>query len=598
MGVSETLKINRIKTRIDAILSEKIDSTDMPGGGDDLARKRHVYSRAIAALAIMIRAGLDSDDAASCVTDGFKDLGIDAIYNDEDQRKLIIVQSKWRTSGTGGITQDEMLQFVQGISRIVSFDLDDCNDKLATKRLEIDSVLNDINYQIEIVFCHTGNQKCTAQVKKPLDDLMRQLNSGTPDVMVFKEIVLEEIYEFLASGQGDTDIVLEDVALNNWGFIEEPYKAYYGVVSADVIGGWYQQYGNKLFNKNIRFYKGSTEVNHGMQDVLCTEPENFFYYNNGIKLLCRKIIKKPLRGCDNRIGIFHLEGVSLVNGAQTTGSIGSVFATSSSSVAKAKVLIQMVELGTNKQKEATQITRLTNTQNRIEGKDFAALDPQQERIRKDLQFYGIEYFYKTGASVNDGARQISLEEAIVAQACSLMDPTYVHIAKQNVGALTENIERKPYKLLFNAKTSSCELVNNVRLLRLVEEYVARRQKDVESQKRIILVQGNRALLHLVIRSIKMDQAEYKTALIDHEALKSRVDELCSQHLTGMVKFIEQRWPDLHLFSVFKNSARTREIVNFLAGNKIDAESNSDVLLNKEPEAVQGMFNWDGAGALT
>ena len=59
--------------------------------------------------------------------------------------------------------------------------------------------------------------------------------------------------------------------------------------------------------------------------LLYTSPERFYYYNNGIKLLCKSIKRKAKDSTTNATGLFALEGVSLVNGAQTTGTIGSLF---------------------------------------------------------------------------------------------------------------------------------------------------------------------------------------------------------------------------------------------------------------------------------
>ena len=68
-------------------------------------------------------------------------------------------------------------------------------------------------------------------------------------------------YDFLASSQALDDITIDDVILSNWGTIDEPFKAYYGSIPASAVGEWYQRYGNRLFAKNIRYYKGSTDVN-------------------------------------------------------------------------------------------------------------------------------------------------------------------------------------------------------------------------------------------------------------------------------------------------------------------------------------------------
>lgn len=333
--MAANLTMVRIATKLDDLFNEKIDISDVKTSDDD---RSTFYSRAIAALSIMIQCGIDETLSGSCVTDGYHDMGIDAVYNDSTQKKLVLVQSKWRRDGTGGISQEEAGSFAQGVKRIINSD-----------------------------------------------------------------------------------------------------------------------------------------VNQGIKEVLRTEPEKFFYYNNGVKLLCRKITRKAAHSTDRITGLFALEGVSLVNGAQTTGSIGAVYADMPDVVARAKVFIQMIDLADTEEEQATQITRFTNTQNRIDGKDFAALDPEQERIKNELSFSGIQYLYKTGATIEDPLHQITLDEAIIAQACSIDELSIVALAKRNVGALTENINKTPYKLLFNGGTNSFSLTNNVWIARVVDSFLAQNE---------------------------------------------------------------------------------------------------------------------------
>ena len=72
--------------------------------------------------------------------------------------------------------------------------------------------------------------------------------------------------------------------------------------------------------KNIRYYKGSTEVNQGIKDVLKTQPDKFFTTITVLKIFVpEKSLKRAAYSTGREIGLFALEGVSLVNGAQTTG---------------------------------------------------------------------------------------------------------------------------------------------------------------------------------------------------------------------------------------------------------------------------------------
>lgn len=99
-------------------------------------------------------------------------MGIDAIYLDETQKKLFIVQSKWRADGAGSITQDEMSDFAQGVQRVLEEDLAGANTKIIAKSIDIDVALTQMGYQIHAIFIHTGNQKANDYVLRPITQLM------------------------------------------------------------------------------------------------------------------------------------------------------------------------------------------------------------------------------------------------------------------------------------------------------------------------------------------------------------------------------------------------------------------------------------------
>ena len=370
------------------------------------------------------------------------------------------------------------------------------------------------------------------------------------------------MYEHFANGQNGENIILDDVVLTNWGVVAAPFEAYYGTISAAAIGKWYDDYGNRLFNKNIRYYKGSTSVNEGIKTVLKEEPENFFYYNNGIKILCKKITRKILHGASREMGLFVLEGVSLVNGAQTTGTIGAVYSETPEVLDSANVLIQMIELGETNETKATQITKLSNTQNRIDGKDFAALDPNQERLRMELSFADIQYLYKSGASIDDLQYQITLDEAIISQACVTDDLSIVALAKGNVGALTENIEKTPYKLLFNGGTNSFCLYNGVQVLRAVDAMIKQREQSAEGRKRLVLVHGNRFILHLILNIIKTVEG-FDTQYLELRDIEKMVEELFDVQWNNVFDAMEAVFPDSYPSYLFRNVGRLKSLVEKL-----------------------------------
>ena len=114
------------------------------------------------------------------------------------------------------------------------------------------------------------------------------------------------------------------------------------------------------------------------------------------------------------------------------------------------------------------MTRSTNTQNAIEKRDFVALDPEQERIRQELQFEGVEYTYKTGTASVSAARGFDLMEATLALACAHGDVAMAVQAKREIGRLWEDISKAPYKQLFNNGVNGPHIWETVQTLRAVD----------------------------------------------------------------------------------------------------------------------------------
>lgn len=554
------LKLLRVQAKVDELFKDKTDLSDTTNPDE---KENKFYTRSLAALAVVMQCGIEYDVAVQSVTDGYHDMGIDAVYNDTTQKKLILVQSKWRKDANGSVSQEEASTFAEGVKRLLNFDFDGCNAKLAAKQQEITAAIRDMDYQIEMIFCHTGTQDMNDYALRPFDALLGQVNENdSTDLLVFVETKLQDIYEYLANGQNSNSIVLDDVLLTNWGSVESPLKAYYGTIPVTAIGAWYNQYGNRLFAKNIRYYKGSTEVNQGINDVLKTQPDKFFYYNNGIKILCQKITKKAAYSTSREIGLFALEGVSLVNGAQTTGVIGAVCAEDPEAVASARIFVQMIDLGDSEDTQATQITKLSNTQNRIDGKDFVSLDPQQDRLRMELSLAGFQYLYKSGSKIDDPEHQISLDEAIIAQACALSDLSIVALTKRNIGALTESIDKTPYKLLFNGSTNSFSLHNGVQVLRAVDYCIKQNESNSTGRKRLVLVHGNRFLLHLILGQIKSN-AGFDTQYLTSKRISDLVNNIFQEYWDKVFNAMEAKYPEAYPAHIFKNVGRLKDIVDVM-----------------------------------
>ena len=226
-------------------------------------------------------------------------------------------------------------------------------------------------------------------------------------------------------------------------------------------------------------------------------------------------------------------------------------------VSKAIVMIQIIDLSNVDTETTTQITRLSNTQNRIENKDFAALDPEQDRLRTELMFAHYSYLYKSGDKITNLEKQISFDEAIVALACLNADISYTVIAKGNVGALSEDITKAPYKALINRSTNSYKLLNSVLYMRELEHYLQDKKEHVNNNReRLVCIHANRFILHFILMD-KGNDENFIMSVIDKDNIRNSVISFVDVLVAQITQFIDELFPDSYPANIFKNSTKCK-----------------------------------------
>ena len=273
-----------------------------------------LLSRSLAAFAVMHLAGVEAQIAASSITDGFKDNGIDAIHYDEKEKRLYLVQAKWNHEGKGSIGHGDALKVVRGIRDLFKPNYAKFNAKVQSKSAEIDKALLSGDMRVVLVIIYSGQEPMHQDVKEEFDDLLQRMNDTGEDVLSYQVIRQSNIHGFIVSGAKGAPLNLE-VAIHNWGMTREPYKSFYGQVAASDIAQW-DIHHPRLFAPNLRLFLGSTEVNQSLIDTLRNSPKNFWYYNNGITALCLSVKKKKVGGDQRDSGVFECTDVSIVNGCK------------------------------------------------------------------------------------------------------------------------------------------------------------------------------------------------------------------------------------------------------------------------------------------
>ncbi|MBD2083503.1 AIPR family protein [Coleofasciculus sp. FACHB-542] len=549
------IHVRQIEAKLKSLFSDLIDLSDYANKSQ--AEKESAFlTRALAAFAILVTADIAPEQAALCITDGYGDNGIDAIYFDEHEKILFLVQSKWRHNGTGSIERGDALKFIKGVKDLINAEFERFNEKVKKRSIEIQDALLFANTRIALLLTYTGQAPLGEDISRDFNDFLRDMNDPS-EVVELRVLRQGQLHSIIASGTLGAPINF-DVVLRDWGQTREPFLAYYGQVSAAEVAAW-DKYHPRLFAPNIRSFLGTTEINQSIIETLSSEPEKFWYFNNGITALCGTIRKKPIGGSSHDSGVFECTDVSIVNGAQTVGAIATANAKSPDGVAKATVMVRFISLENCSEDFAIRVTRATNTQNRIEKRDFVSLDPEQERLRTELQLEGVDYVYKAGYSLRDIKKGFDLTEATVALACAYSELNYAVQAKSGIGVLWEDVSKAPYKALFNSGVSSVRLWTLVQIHRAIEEQLKIEKNKRQGREAMLPVHGNRFLARQVFRYLSLKSLDDPKT--DVQDILDRVKEVSARVVELTISAINEKYPESYLANLFRNIKKCHDIEN-------------------------------------
>jgi len=547
--------VNRIKSYLDKTFKDKIDLSDLTKKSPE-DKQKNFLSRALSSYGLTIVAGTNIEDAGKAVTDGFDDNGIDAIYFDKQSRNLWIVQSKFIESGTGGIDNGDIEKFAKGVKKLIDGDFSRFNKKVKSKQDEILEALDDASVKIQILFAYTGKE-LSSHNNASINDLLSEQND-TEEILFFTDFNIDKAYKGLETGIGNAPIN-EDILISNWGHIEEPFKSYYGQITGSDLGLLWEKYGRKLFTENIRNFLGNSSVNDEILKTIKSEPANFIYFNNGITILCDNIKKKPLGGSDKAIGAFTCNGIAVVNGAQTLGSIGSLVATNPTELSKIKVLVKFISLEDSPAGFGQRITIATNTQNKVEKKDFVSLDGEQARIKLELKLENIDYHYKrTDERVISDETNYLLEEVAFSLASLWDNVDYSTMVKKESGRLWEDVTRAPYTDLFNQNVSAQKIIKALRIYRFVSDKMNELASEAEGRERSIYRYGNSFVTHIIFH--KMPKVIWSDSYSDFDNFyDNKLPRLTEQYVQSLLNTIEITYPDSMIVYTLRNYTKCRDM---------------------------------------
>lgn len=425
------LELEHVRTRLRADFTGRLPEATSGTTGE---KEVNFLSRALAAYAIFKMSGCTLDEAAASVVDGGGDGGIDAIHFAPGPQILWVAQSKFHQDGSGQPELGDAGKFRNGLDYLLRADFaafaadPNWNTNVAwqSKLPILRSILGGFNsgVQIRAILVYTG-LSVVADDRRALFEALRARYQARPDYLQWASYNLTTVHDWATGADLHPGVESVDLTLYKPGWVTEPYETLYGQVLLADLAALYQTHGRQLITANIRAYKGTTEVNDGIVSTARLEPGHFFYLNNGLTAYCERLEVAP-RDFDNyEHKTVRAYGLSIVNGAQTLGSVANALANVVAGATPGFVFMKVISLAgcDDDQLFAERITRSTNFQNQIGPRDFVALDEQQVRIAQHLRASGIHYHYKEGEDTpGPDANNFTLEEATAACA-TLFNPS-------------------------------------------------------------------------------------------------------------------------------------------------------------------------------
>lgn len=346
--------------------------------------------RAFSHLLLKYRFDVNYADQIGLVTDGPNDGGIDFLYYDEDDAKVVLCQSKFSDElqfndiiaelqkmqstvqnfkrANTGIYNEALKQALQNaIDRLPDDNSDNFEYYLfTTAPIDVSKASKKIESTCN--FFESVSIVTSDQIEKLIEQSLESLST-----VEYEKVRIDRPRNYLEYESGDSKGIMCNV------------------LSSSLISLYNKYAGNGLFDLNIRRYIRNTLVDNGIKKTLDNNRSNFWFLNNGVIIACENY---EIDGDSVKLYNF-----SIVNGGQTTTLIGN-YKGNNSQEFYIPCKIVAAKDDTNADSFFTNIAEATNSQKPIYARDLKSNAPEMVRLHKWLKSHKIYLEIKRGYKPN------------------------------------------------------------------------------------------------------------------------------------------------------------------------------------------------------
>ncbi|MFC4500210.1 MULTISPECIES: AIPR family protein [Streptomyces] len=553
-------QVRQVGNALKSVYSSLLELGDLDGMSED-QRKPRLVSRALTAQAVRIVTGFSPAEAAATVIDGHADQGIDAIaVVDGPNPHVYLVQGKWSPEGRAAADRKAVLELFAGLRLIDDEDFAPFNPRGRQLAEYAKSVMDRGPVPITQVVV-------LMRPDEPGEGFRQGLVTGEQAFNRYGErldhriILAPEVWASVRKDLAPEPVRLS-ATLFPWFGISSPYESYQGVVMAEEIAEWAKS-GSNLFNLNIRNPLGRTSINNALIETLTQEPAHFWYFNNGITVLCDAVEKahQSMLAPQHRPLTLTLHNASVVNGAQTVRSVAEAMAVGVTA-AEAQIGVRIIVTG-KREDFARDTTDATNRQNSVGPRDRIALDPVQAAILEEMRAeLGLEYSVRRSELDPPEETGCSVVEAACALACAHPDSQYSARMATTLDVLWERGSQGIYDMLFRPQPGAYLLWNAVQVLRSVRRSLHQLRSRYEGRGAALSEHGTYLISHLVFRRLDTEAIDEPDPTLEWatEAV-ARVPHLVAELLPAVAAAIDDLYTDRsRIQAVCADVVRCREVV--------------------------------------
>lgn len=339
-------------------------------------------------------------DIESSITNGPNDGGIDFVYYDDEEPKVVLGQCKYTENMKLNDIISELNKMSSTVENFKKANTGTYNKKLKTNlQNALDRLPDESAGNVEYCIFTTSDINQNDVTNK----LHAENNLYSKDMVSVYGVseINSQIKELIEKAKTVNEYKIEiDHPHNVLQYETDNVSGIMVNMSSESLVRMYDKFKDEgLFDLNIRKYIKNKTVDEGIKETLDKERDNFWFYNNGLTIACSEYV---LDG--NKVKLYDF---SIVNGGQTTNRIGNYKGSNND---KFYLPCKIISIKNNDQKLYSKIAEATNSQKPINPRDLKSNSPEMKMLQRWLGKEGVYLEIKRGEKKKRNGRNIKNDE--------------------------------------------------------------------------------------------------------------------------------------------------------------------------------------------